>query len=210
MYKSIFLLSLLFFSISVKAHQPDISTTMLVERENNTWVIQIIASLTAFQQEVRSSFSGNPYKTPEEFKEQVLSHIKNNLKIIFNENNAIQIKKSYVKLGHETKVVFEITGVPLDINTLSVRNSAFKNIHRNQSALVILKKGISKEHFILNDANEHTLKLAIEGDRFIVLGQENKITFRYYLYILIIAVLGYILMLYYKKIKNNNAVQGTY
>ena len=40
------------FSLLGYSHNPDASTTMLVEKENNIWVLQISSSLTAFQQEV--------------------------------------------------------------------------------------------------------------------------------------------------------------
>lgn len=44
----ILILSTLFFSFTISEHQPEISNTMLVEREDGTWVLQIRAALTAF------------------------------------------------------------------------------------------------------------------------------------------------------------------
>ena len=165
MYKRILFVGVLFITISAKAHQADVSTTMLVERVNNTWVLQISASLTAFQQEIRAHFAETPYKTPEEFQQMVLKHIKNNLLINFNGEN-ISFGEGVVKLGHETKVVFEVFGIPSEIKTVLVKNTAFQDIHKNQSALVLLKEGFNKEHFVLNVANDHTLKLYVDGNTF--------------------------------------------
>ncbi|WP_299252535.1 hypothetical protein [uncultured Lacinutrix sp.] len=168
MKKIIILTLFLFTSVAMKAHQPNVSTTMLVEKENNVWVLQISASLTAFQQEINTHFSETPYKTPEEFQKMVIEHIKNNLEIKFNQNHEITLGKGFVKLGHEAKVVFEVFGVPSEINTVFVKNSAFKDIHKNQSALVLLKEGFNKEHFVLNDKNNHTLNLIVDENKFVI------------------------------------------
>jgi hypothetical protein len=174
MYKFILFLGILFFSWSAKAHQPDVSTTMLIERENNTWVLQISASLTAFQQEVRTHFSETPYKTPAAFKEMVLTHVKNTLDIKLNNMVDISFGKGSVILGHETKVVFEIFGIPADIQSLYVKNEVFKDIHRSQSALVISKDGFTKEHFVLNDANNHTFELEVKGNAFVAIADTKN------------------------------------
>ena len=171
MKKYLLLLIVLFSSLSF-AHNPNTSTTMLVEKENNTWVLQISASLTAFQQEIKTHFAETPYKTPEEFQQMVIEHIKNNLNIVFNDSQTITLSKGIVKLGHETKVVFEISGVPLDIKSVFITNSTFKDIYKNQSGLLVLKAGFKKEHFILNNKNSHTLKLIAGDDKFVV--EEKK------------------------------------
>jgi hypothetical protein len=172
------LLLILFLSIgiSASAHQPTSSTTMLVEKENNVWLLQISASLVAFQQEIRTHFAETPYQTPEEFQQMVLEHIKSNLDITLNESQAITLSHGIVKLGHETKVVFEVSGMPLDIHSLLVKNSIFKDIHKSKSALVILKAGFKKEHFVLSDENNHTLKLVVDQNKF-VLETRNKASF---------------------------------
>jgi hypothetical protein len=48
-----------------------------------------------------------------------------------------------------------------------VKNSAFKDIHKNQSALFLFKEGFSKEQFVLNEANDHTLALEASGNKFV-------------------------------------------
>lgn len=55
----------------------------------------------------------------------------------------------FVKLGHETNVVFKVIDLPENFNTITLINSTFQNIYRNQSALIILKKEVAKEQFIL-------------------------------------------------------------
>lgn len=161
------------FSMVSYSHNPDVSTTMLVQKENNTWVLQISASLTAFQQEIQTHFAETPYKTPEEFQKMVLQHIKNNLEIRFNEGNFVSLGQGMVKLGHETKVVFKAFGIPSDIQAVRIKNTAFKDIHKSQSALFLFKEGFTKDQFVLNSINDYTLALEVNGDKFVET-TENK------------------------------------
>ena len=179
------------FSLLGYAHNPDASTTLLVEKKNNTWVLQISSSLTAFQQEVRTHFAETPYKTPEEFQQMVLEHIKNNLDISFNDGSKITLGQGIVKLGHETKVVFEVFGIPSDLQSIRVRNAAFKDIGRSQSALFIFKDGFSKEQFILNNDNDHTLNLKVNGNKFVEASQQNAGMDSSYVILIVMSLLGF-------------------
>lgn len=155
------------------AHSPSTSTTMLVEKDDNSWVLQISASLTAFQQEIRTHFSETPYKTPEEFQQMVLEHISNNFAISFNDGEEIILGKGIVKLGHETKVVYEVFGIPTDVQSVRVKNTAFDDIYKSQSVLLLFKKGFTKEQFVLDNANDYTLALKANGNKFVQVSQSK-------------------------------------
>lgn len=167
--KNSFLLIFSFFlltSSSVLGHNPSHSSTMLVEGKNNEWTLFISSALTAFQYEIKNKYTANSYKTPEEFKNLVVKHLLENISIICDDNKKIQLENLAVKLGHGTKVSFKVSGMPVSFNTISIKNTSFQNLTKSQSALIILKKGISKEQFILNETNNHTLKLNIKGSNF--------------------------------------------
>lgn len=162
-----YILSLVLFlsALNAQAHHVDVSSTMLVEQENNSWVLQIKTALTAFEQEIKAKNLETPYKTAEEFQALVIQHVKDNLHIYFNEEDTVTLKNGRIKLGHESNIVFEVVGVPETFNSVYVKNSSFKNIHRNQSALIILKKGFTKKQFILNDKNEHAMHLKVADNQ---------------------------------------------
>jgi len=170
MFKKILFIGLFLSAVGAKAHSTNVSTTMLVEKENGSWVLQVSASLTAFQHEVRTHFAETPYKTPEEFQIMVMQHLKNNLEIIFNDTH-VNYGKGAVQLGHETRVVFEVFGIPDEIKSARIKNTAFKDIHRNKSALIILKEGFTKEHFDLSHANNHELKLKVSDNQFVAISE---------------------------------------
>ena len=160
-----FLSLVLCFSIySVQAHQTEISSTMLVEQGKNKWVLQIRSALTAFDQTIKATYP--KYESAEEFQALVLTHLKNNLEITFNENDKVTLQNGMVKLGHETSVVFEVVGAPENIESVYVKNSSFKTIHRNQSALILIKKGFEKKQFTLNKKNDYSLHLQAENNQF--------------------------------------------
>lgn len=184
----VFILGL--FSLASLAHNPDASTTMLVEKENNVWVLQISTSLTAFQQEIRTHYAETPYKTPEEFQKMVLEHIKNNLEISFNDGEFISLGQGVVKLGHETKAVFEVLGIPLEVQTVRIKNTTFKDISRNQNAFMLFKQGFTKDQFILNNANNHTLALEVNGNKFLEVGQSKASFFSPYFGLAFIGIIG--------------------
>lgn len=162
--KLLIVYSLLLSSLGVYAHQSDVSTTMLAEQENGTWLVQISASLTAFQHEIQMHYPD--YTSPEEFQEFVIGHVKKHLKIRFDDYKPLDFGNAYVQLGHETKVILPLSDVPSTFRTLSVQNSSFEDIHRNQSALVIVKKGLASKHVVLNKENAHTAHLQVEGTAF--------------------------------------------
>lgn len=168
---SIFVAGLM--SMASFAHNPEVSTTMLVEKENNVWVLQLSASLTAFQQEINTHYAETPYKTPEEFQAMVLEHVKKNLHINFNNGEEVTFSKGIVKLGHEIKVVFEVFGTPSDIKSAIITNTVFEDIHRSQGALVILKEGFQKKQFILNETNDYTITLQVNNNQFKQVVEQN-------------------------------------
>ncbi|MFK8101108.1 MAG: DUF6702 family protein [Saprospiraceae bacterium] len=174
MKNSLCILIVLLFAYTGKAHQVDISTTMLVEKEAGTWILQITAALTAFEYEVHRHYSDTAYTTPKEFEELLVRHVRENLILDFNHEQEIIWQNALVKLGHETTVRFELSNVPTDIQTIAVKNASFKNIHRNQSALVLLKKGMTKKQFVLNNANEHKVSLQVEATNFVL--QEARLS----------------------------------
>lgn len=164
--KNWFLNIALFLSAwTVQAHQTEISSTMLVEQDNNTWVLQIRSALTAFDQIIKTNYP--PYENVEAFQSLVIKHLQDNLEISCNNQDIITLQNGAVKLGHESSVVFEVIGIPENIESMHVKNSSFNSIHRSQSALIILKKGFDKKQFILNRQNNYELELLANNNQFI-------------------------------------------
>jgi LPXTG-motif cell wall-anchored protein len=196
------ILSVLCISWGVKAHQPDLSSTILVEQADDKWVLQVRAALTAFEYEIEEHFGVSSYTSPEEFNELVIAHVQENLSILINNAGSIKFQNGMVKLGHETSVTFEVLGIPETIESLNIRNESFSNIPRNQSALIVLKEGFSKEQFSLNSNNNHSVKLVVGDAKFDLLTPEPGETQNSYL--IILGVLFTLSILYFALKKRQN------
>lgn len=160
------ILSTLFFLFTNAVHQPDLSSTMLVEREDGTWVLQIRAALNAFEYEIHFHYGKDSYTTPEEFNALVIRHLMDNISITCNGAETVYLQKGNVKLGHETNAFFELQGIPKKLKKIGISNTSFKDIQDNQSALIILKKGFKKHQFKLNERNKHTAQLKAIKNQF--------------------------------------------
>ncbi len=159
--------TLLSFSFADILHNPEHSSTMLIEQEDGTWVLQVRSALTAFEHEVHTNYGKDCYKTPKEFNAYVIQHLTKNISITTNEKNAVTLQNGKVQLGHETVAVFDVVGMPKEVAKISLTNTGFKDIHANQSALVILKKGFTKQQFILSNQNGYTVQLKAEQNKFV-------------------------------------------
>lgn len=206
MFKWIISLCLLMSYMNMEAHQPDLSSTILVEQEENKWILQIRAALTAFEYEIEAHFGASSYSTPEEFQDLILEYMQEHIKIQFNEKDKVILHDGIVKLGHETTVTFKVEATPEFIQSLMVKNSSFSHISRNQSILMILKQGFSKAQFILNDNNNHQLKLKVKDANFeLVPSTQNKNKYSYWAIGIVILVVFFLIKRYSESQENQAA-----
>lgn len=190
MTRLLIILYLLGGAYTAQAHQPDVSTTLLIDRGDNNWVLQIRAALTAFQYEIKAAHGDSAYATPAEFQALVLQHVKDNIDLQFNQQDSIVLEDGFVKLGHETNVIFKVLGVPKNIHGATIKNSSFQHINRNQSALVVLKEGFAKKQFVLNNKNQHTAQLMVDGAVFELLAESRMPSISYFAIGFALLVLG--------------------
>lgn len=155
-------------TVPLTAHQADVSSTMLIEQEDNTWVLSIRSAFTAFEHEIHTHFSDSAYSTPDEFNQLVIDYFQDHVIILVNDHDTALLSHPVMKLGHESSLVFEVTGIPTIIQSIEVRNTAFQDIYHSQSALIILKKGMKKDQFLLNEDNQYGARLEIEKNSFLL------------------------------------------
>lgn len=207
--KYLVLVIVFFFStILVRAHQPDISTVMIVQKDDGSWIVQIRAALTAFQQEVRKHYAETPYKTPEEFKAMVINHLQKNLSVETIDSQPINLENGNVTLGHETNVYFELEGLPTDFEKLMVENTSFSDIFKSKTAFIILKQNFEKKQVMLDENNQFSTMLITHGNRFeefSIAAEEDRSRAKYLITIIFgIIVISLSIFRYYKVFVKNN------
>lgn len=183
----------LFVVTNAIAHQPDISSTMLIQKPDKSWVLQIRAALTAFEYSIREEYGEESFVSPNEFKALVKELVKANTQLNTTDQLKVALDTGYVKLGHESNAIFKVTGLPSDFETITVRNTIFEHISRNQSAFIVLKEGMSKTQFILDNGNDHTASLKVVGDEFELVQKEVK-TLQSNVYLYMMSAVGLFLV----------------
>jgi hypothetical protein len=187
-------------SLNMEAHQPDVSTVILSEDEHGKLILQMNGALTAFEGEIDYIYSKNAYKTPEEFKNLVIEHFKKNFLLIINEKDTLVLANPMVILGHETKLVVELLGMSNKVASIYLKNTVFKDIPQNQSAVIMLKSGLPKEQYILNAENNQTLHLVRNEGKWTNFKKKESIFSTFpILYILPLTLLSILILLRNKK-----------
>lgn len=191
-------------SIAARAHKPELSSTILVEQGENKWVLQIRAALTAFEYEVHHRYGESSYSTPDEFKELVIKHVEQNVSVQFDNGQHIALENGVVKLGHETSVTFDLLGTPDNIDYASITNSSFSAIPRNQSSLMLVKKGYAKDQFKLDQRNAHTVTLKVADLKFELVAAVQHETRKVCQYLIIAGATTLLLIFSYFAMKRIN------
>lgn len=194
----------LVMSVTIYAHQPDLSYSILSKTENGKYVLQISSSLSAFEEEIIYTYSKDAYKSPEEFKELVKKYFDKNVFLIVNEKDTLKFSNPLVLLGHETKYVVEVESIPDNIKSVYYKNSMFKDMHHNQMSVLMLVDGFPTKEYVLENGNSHTISLELKDSKWesIAVSDESFIAVLKSNYVYIIAVaflLGLISIFYFKK-----------
>jgi hypothetical protein len=160
-------------------------------------MLQLNASLTAFQYEVVNTYGEDSYSSPEEFNELLVNYLKKKIVIQVNGEEVI-LEKGLVRLGHATTVAFELSGVPEQMDEMFVKNKGFENINNSQVIFSIIKEGMDKDQFLLNEENNFQINLFLtEGQVVLVDSNSNTMWLTLLAVVLILGPLG--AFLYNKK-----------
>jgi len=159
--KSLLIVIIFLSAVSASAHQPDISTLTLIEQQPGKWMLQLNASMTAFQYEVRNEYGENSYASPEEFNQLLLKYLRAQITIQVNGED-VMLGNGLVQLGHATAVAFEVSGMPEVMEKVFIKNQGFENIYHSQIIFAIVQEGLDKSQFILNEANNYQLHVYLK------------------------------------------------
>ncbi|QDO93163.1 hypothetical protein FNB79_03950 [Formosa sediminum] len=184
-------LVLFFVSYFTQAHSPDFSNVIISKTDSGQIVLQINTSLTAFQEEVNYINGTGAYNTPKAFRDLVLKHFYANFSIVINNKDTLQFKDPKVFLGHETKLVTEVLGMPDNIKTIQLKNELFKDIHNNQSIVIFLLDQFPTTKYTLTQDNNHTLYIEYVNGKWHEIKAKTKteyLNFKYGIFIVCIIV----------------------
>ncbi len=197
--KSIYLILLFLCAKGAQAHQPDLSNLMIYE-QNGRFFLAIKSSLTAFEGEIDYLFGKNSYKSPEAFQQLAVIHFQENCLIIMN-GDTVKFQNPKVVLGHETTLFAELMNVPDQLQSICVKNTFFKDMPSNMCEIILAVKGINQKQYILENANQHEVKLKVENNNWMVVENKNSLLTNPYLFIGGVILLVVAIIVFIKKSK---------
>ena len=178
---------------AVQAHNPDLASLMIYE-QNGKSILLIKSSLTAFEGEVDYLYGKDAYKTPEEFNRLVVQHFQQNCSVFVN-GSVVTFSNVQVQLGHETNLFAELDNMPEKIESFSVRNALFADMHNNVCELILTLNGVKQKQYILTNANNHEVNLTVAGGEWVVEEPTNSSSFALNIFVGL-AVLSAITIIY--------------
>lgn len=183
-------------SIVCQAHQAEFSSSLLSKTDDGKYILQIASSMTAFESEIDYIYTKKAYKTAEEFQKLVLDYFTKNVSFIVNGTEVLQLKDPMVLLGHETKIIVEVVGIPSNIKEMSYTNTMFKDLSHNKMGLIMLVDGFPKEQYVLENENNQTVQLELQEGTWVSTAN-TELHLKKILYVIFFTILIAIPILYF-------------
>lgn len=188
-------------SLSIFAHNAQISTIALVQSKDSKWHLILSASLTAFQYEIKNSKPSINIDSlnAEKFQRIILEHLRQKIDIEANGHHAT-LKNARVILGHQTDINFEVTDMPENPQTIDFRQLGFATLRDHYCVLKIITKSGNENSFMLQKDNNYSVSLVEENNVFVEKVNQSKSNFLIYLLVLS-GIIGLIVM--YLRVSKN-------
>ncbi|QMW05179.1 hypothetical protein [Spirosoma foliorum] len=169
MKKLLFISLFMYMPISLLAHNPQISTLVLVQNEHKQWNLIIGSSLTAFQYALQNKGLLNPSDTIQaaRFQKLILDYLRENIQLSSNGDQRITLKNGMMILNHQTDVRYDLPEMPQQLQTLIIRQQSFASLKNHYCLLKISPYGGTSSSFILQPDNDFTISLQLEGNHLI-------------------------------------------
>jgi hypothetical protein len=163
MQKILLGLLLLISPLFLLAHNP-LSAMYRLEPKNDGGVLHVFLTQAAVNKALVAIHGTDFMNTvsEKEFKELIVSYIKENFKLAIN-NVDIQLKKGGIRYGsHETDLTFITSEIPTVINNVALEITSFKNNEYHQTIFYLRKNDGTNEKIILNSKNNFKTKIDFE------------------------------------------------
>lgn len=165
--KKLLILSLLIgMTLSIRAHNPQISTLVLVQQPNKQWHLMVGSSLSAFQYALQSKELLNPSDTIQAstFQALLLNYLRDHIQLSLNDGQPLKLTNGMMIVNHQTDVRFDVPGMPQHLQSLVISQQSFVDLKHHYCLLKISPYGGTSSQFILQHNNHFTVSLRAEGN----------------------------------------------
>ena len=165
MKKLLLIISFISYSLSIQAHNGQISTISIIQNEDKKWSLMISSGVNTFEYELRNKFPNLNLNTLKinDFQKLFLANLKENISINTDEGNDIELINGSIKIGHQTDARFNLKGMPEKLEGLSIQNQSFSTINDHYCVINIITKKGSSQNFLLKKGNKFKISLTSEN-----------------------------------------------
>ncbi len=202
MKKTSIILLICLHSMSIFAHNAQISTIALVQSKDSKWHLILSASLSAFQYEIKNSNSSINIDSlnAEKFQRIILEHLRQKIDIKANGHQAT-LKNARVILGHQTDINFEVTDMPENLQTVDFQQLGFATLRDHYCVLKIITKSGIESSFMLQKDNNYSVSLVAENNVLVEKVNQSESNFLIYL-LVVLGIIG--LTVVYLRVSKNS------
>lgn len=145
-------------------HNPQVSFVR-ISRQQQVWTMSMSSALMAFHSALVDKYPNLDFeKIPHaQLIGMVIHHIQQTVDIQANDNQQITLEKGMISPGHQTDLLFELKGMPKEVQSLSVKVNSFEH-DRSHTSILLLSTTANSDKFYLNSDNHYTTYLQLGKD----------------------------------------------
>lgn len=175
MKKTSFFLLLIIVSLNTMAHNPQVSNISITkDAATKKYSLLINVPLLICEDELRNSYPSIQIDSlsKNQFQELLLNHFKKNIQFIANNNDTLLLSKGMLSIGHETQLIFELSGLPQAVHSLHLKYAALSSQYDHFAVLQIYLADKTTGKFVFNNDNKYELSLINKNNKLLL--DENQ------------------------------------
>lgn len=160
------------------AHNPQVSNiSIMQDTATKKYSLLINVPLLTCQNELSNSYPSIEIDSlsKNDFQELLLHHFKNNMLFIANNKDTLFISNGMLSLGHETQLIFELSGLPETVKSLHLQYAALRSQYDHFAVLQISLADKTMGRFVFNNENNYELSLRNENNNLLLKDEQPSI-----------------------------------
>lgn len=159
------------------AHNPQVSNISInQDADTKKYSLLINVPLSTCENELRNSYPSIKIDSlsKNEFQELLLNHFKKNIQFIANKNDTLLISNGMLSIGHETQLIFELSGLPQTVHTLRLKYAALSSQYDHFAVLQISLADKTTGKFVFNNDNKYELSLINKNNKLVLENNQSS------------------------------------
>lgn len=139
-------------------------TTYSIQRVDKLWVLKVNIAQESLNKCLPGYFDGIGFEelTSSEYSAYAAKYFQDNICLTANENEHFRLGEAAVKIGqHQTNMIFELSHMPEDIETLAMEIYCFAKIPNQQHIVKVIS---DKPHsYVASKKNDFAIKIDFQN-----------------------------------------------